>query len=37
MDKKIGDVDKEIPNTNGLGTTTVLNIKNSEIENDTGY
>ena len=31
--KKIGDADKKIPNTNGLGTTTVLNTKISEVEN----
>ena len=33
LEKKIGDVDKEIPDTSGLVTTTVLNIKISEIEN----
>ena len=30
MEKKIGDVD---PDTSGLVTTTVLNIKISEVEN----
>ena len=32
MEKKIGDVDKKIPDTSGLVITTVLNTKISEIE-----
>ena len=31
--ENIGDADKKIPNTNGLGTTTVLNTKINEVEN----
>ena len=33
MEKKIGDVDKKIPDTSGLVITTVLNTKISEVEN----
>ena len=33
LEKKIGDVDKKIPDTSGLVTTTVLNTKISEVEN----
>ena len=33
--KKIGDVDKKLPNTSGLVTTTVLNAKISEVIPDT--
>ena len=32
MEKKIGDVDKKIPDTSGLVISTVLNTKISEIE-----
>ena len=31
--KKIEDIDKKIPNTNGLMTTIVLNAKTKEVEN----
>ena len=31
--KKTGDVDKKIPDTSGLVTTTFLNTKISEVEN----
>ena len=33
LEKKIGDVDKKIPGTIGLVTTTVSNAKISEVEN----
>ena len=33
LEKKNGDVDNKIPDTNGLVTTTVLNTKISEVEN----
>ena len=33
MEKKIRNVDKKIPDTSGLVTTTVLNTKISEVEN----
>ena len=39
MEKKIGDVDKKIPEVTGLVTTTVLDTKIGEVENqipDTG-
>ena len=32
IEKKIGDVDKKIPNTGGLVTKTVLNTEISEVE-----
>ena len=34
MEKKTGDVDKKIPESRGLVTTTVLNTKISEVENN---
>ena len=33
MDKKIGDINKKIPDISALVTTTVLNTKISEVEN----
>ena len=33
LEKKIGGVDKKIPDTSGLVTTTILNTKISEVEN----
>ena len=33
LEKKIGDVDEEIPGKSGLVTITVLNTKNIEVEN----
>ena len=33
LEKKIGDFDEEIPDKSGLVTITVLNTKNSEVEN----
>ena len=33
LEKKIGDIDKRIPDTSGLVTATVLNTKISEVEN----
>ena len=32
MEKKIGDVDKKIPDTSGLVTTTVLNTNIKEVD-----
>ena len=37
LEKKIGDVDKKIPDTSGLVTTTVLNTKISEVEKNIKY
>ena len=34
LEKKIGDIDKKIPDTSGLMTATVLNTKISEAENE---
>ena len=33
LEKKIGDVDKKIPEVSGLLTTTVLRTKINEVEN----
>ena len=33
LEKRSGDVDKKIPDTSGLVTTTVLDKKISEVEN----
>ena len=33
MEKRIGDVDKKIPDVSGFVTATVLNTKISEVEN----
>ena len=33
MEKRIGDVDKKIPDVSGFVTATVLNTKISELEN----
>ena len=33
MEKKIGDVERKIPDNSGLATTAVLNTKIGEVEN----
>ena len=33
LEKKIGDVDKKVPEVSGLVTTTVLNAEIGEVEN----